>query len=177
MTDTDFFQVLVVVTAIFFPPLSVFLERGCGSDFLLNFLLSCLGFFPGAVHACFIVYRSESALVYNPHSYAPSTLASALGKGRLTGDDILRAASDEDREERRKIRVEGRAGGDDEKGWSGARGRAPSYRSTVTGPPAYDAPSSDEDGSEADEYRQQAQMSEKRRGKQAARERDQDFYV
>ncbi|GAA6053139.1 hypothetical protein JCM3770_002873 [Rhodotorula araucariae] len=148
MTDTDFFQVLVVLTAIFFPPLSVFLERGCGSDFLLNFLLSCLGFLPGLAHALWIVYKNEKAIVYNPTSYAPSTLASSRRKRQLTMDQVLRAASDEDRKEKEKIHAEGHAPSrrrDDDGGEKG-RGSGRSHRQVT--------PSTDDDDSGDDDYHQ-----------------------
>jgi uncharacterized membrane protein YqaE (UPF0057 family) len=37
--------------AIILPPLGVFLERGCGSDLLINILLTILGYIPGIIHA------------------------------------------------------------------------------------------------------------------------------
>jgi len=35
--------------AIFIPPVAVAIETGCSMDLLLNFLLTLLGWFPGAV--------------------------------------------------------------------------------------------------------------------------------
>ncbi|KAI1133467.1 hypothetical protein F5Y10DRAFT_260348 [Nemania abortiva] len=40
-----------IILAIILPPLGVFLERGCGADFLINILLTILGYFPGIIHA------------------------------------------------------------------------------------------------------------------------------
>jgi uncharacterized membrane protein YqaE (UPF0057 family) len=36
-----------VILAIIFPPLGVFLERGCGVDLLINIGLTLLGYIPG----------------------------------------------------------------------------------------------------------------------------------
>ncbi|KAH6912746.1 hypothetical protein BKA70DRAFT_1264832 [Coprinopsis sp. MPI-PUGE-AT-0042] len=43
--------------AIFLPPLGVLLERGCGADFLINILLTCLGYIPGIIHAIYIIFK------------------------------------------------------------------------------------------------------------------------
>ncbi|GAA5841939.1 hypothetical protein JCM9279_003163 [Rhodotorula babjevae] len=127
MTNAELLECLAVITALFFPPLSVFLERGCGGSFLLNVLLTFLGFLPGLVHALYVLWKSESAASSLPSSYSRSTLASA--NKELTTDDLLRAASDEEAEERRKVRRE-RGGTVDEERELG-RGRPPSYRATA----------------------------------------------
>lgn len=36
--------------AFFFPPLAVFLDRGCGCQLLINCLLTLLGWIPGTIH-------------------------------------------------------------------------------------------------------------------------------
>ncbi|THU86421.1 UPF0057-domain-containing protein [Dendrothele bispora CBS 962.96] len=46
-TTSDICKILV---AIFLPPLGVFFERGCGADFLINILLTILGWLPGIIH-------------------------------------------------------------------------------------------------------------------------------
>ncbi|KAK0276738.1 hypothetical protein LTR35_002879 [Friedmanniomyces endolithicus] len=38
------------------PPLGVFLIAGCGADILINILLTCLGYFPGHIHAFYLEY-------------------------------------------------------------------------------------------------------------------------
>ncbi|KAI8645866.1 hypothetical protein BD408DRAFT_337881 [Parasitella parasitica] len=45
------------VLAVVFPPLGVFGERGCGSDLLINIILTCLGWIPGIVHAIYIIFK------------------------------------------------------------------------------------------------------------------------
>ncbi|KAK4122413.1 UPF0057-domain-containing protein [Parathielavia appendiculata] len=46
-----------MVFAVILPPLGVFLERGCDSSFLLNILLTILGYIPGIVHALYIICK------------------------------------------------------------------------------------------------------------------------
>ncbi|KAH6854359.1 hypothetical protein B0I37DRAFT_410452 [Chaetomium sp. MPI-CAGE-AT-0009] len=46
-----------IIFAVIIPPLGVFLERGCGSDLLINILLTVLGYLPGIVHALWIICR------------------------------------------------------------------------------------------------------------------------
>ncbi|KAJ5795476.1 uncharacterized protein N7518_004016 [Penicillium psychrosexuale] len=45
-----------IIFAIILPPLGVFLERGCGADFLINILLTILGWIPGVIHAMYLHY-------------------------------------------------------------------------------------------------------------------------
>ncbi|GAA6054780.1 hypothetical protein NBRC10513_007414 [Rhodotorula toruloides] len=175
MTDRDLYQLCLVVLSVLLPPAAVFLQRGCGGDLLASCLLTFLGFLPGLVHALYITFKYESAIVYNPEHYNHSTLEEA-SHAPLTTDDILRAASDEDRQEKERIRRE--KGGADASDVSSDEGvdksryslaRTPSYRSTATGPPAYDAhdPSDSED--DLARYHRYASMSEKSMGKRRAR--------
>ncbi|KAJ7219183.1 hypothetical protein GGX14DRAFT_355441, partial [Mycena pura] len=53
-TATD---ILKIIGAIIFPPLGVFLERGCGADLLINILLTILGWVPGIIHALYIIFK------------------------------------------------------------------------------------------------------------------------
>ncbi|EXA31012.1 plasma membrane proteolipid 3 [Fusarium oxysporum f. sp. pisi HDV247] len=46
-----------IIFAIFLPPLGVFMERGCGSDFWINVLLTILGYIPGIIHAMYIILK------------------------------------------------------------------------------------------------------------------------
>ncbi|KAN0133811.1 Proteolipid membrane potential modulator [Lactarius tabidus] len=54
LTGSDICKILC---AIFIPPLGVFLERGCGADFLINILLTILGYIPGIIHALYIILK------------------------------------------------------------------------------------------------------------------------
>ncbi|KAK3621336.1 hypothetical protein LTR56_001284 [Elasticomyces elasticus] len=48
--------ILLVIITIFLPPVGVFLIAGCGADLLINILLTCLGYFPGHIHAFYLEY-------------------------------------------------------------------------------------------------------------------------
>ncbi|KAI0797686.1 hypothetical protein C8Q75DRAFT_801613 [Abortiporus biennis] len=48
---------LVFSFAVIFPPVGVFLERGCGADLLINILLTLLGYIPGIIHALYIILK------------------------------------------------------------------------------------------------------------------------
>ncbi|ETN42468.1 uncharacterized protein HMPREF1541_01624 [Cyphellophora europaea CBS 101466] len=50
-------DVLLYFMAIFLPPVSVFLKRGCAADFLINICLSILGWIPGVLHAFWIISK------------------------------------------------------------------------------------------------------------------------
>jgi uncharacterized membrane protein YqaE (UPF0057 family) len=50
-----------IILAIILPPLGVFLERGCGSDLLINIFLTILGFIPGIIHALFVISLKSSS--------------------------------------------------------------------------------------------------------------------
>lgn len=53
MHARDWFLVFI---AIFIPPLAVWLKRGFFTkDLLINFLLFLLGFFPGLIHALYVI--------------------------------------------------------------------------------------------------------------------------
>ena len=46
-----------ILIAILLPPLGVFLQVGFGGAFWLNILLTLLGYFPGFVHAVYILAK------------------------------------------------------------------------------------------------------------------------
>lgn len=48
----DFIKILF---AILLPPVGVFLEVGLGLHFWLNILLTLLAYFPGVIHAVYII--------------------------------------------------------------------------------------------------------------------------
>ncbi len=51
-----------VIWAWLLPPVAVFLETGCGCAFLLNILLTILGWLPGVIHAyCVILHCGEDS--------------------------------------------------------------------------------------------------------------------
>lgn len=44
-----------IIVAIFLPPVGVALEKGIGSDFCINILLTILGYIPGIIHALYAI--------------------------------------------------------------------------------------------------------------------------
>lgn len=46
-----------LICAIFLPPLGVFLQVGLGRDFWINLVLTVLGYFPGIIHAVWVILR------------------------------------------------------------------------------------------------------------------------
>ncbi|MBO0350781.1 YqaE/Pmp3 family membrane protein [Phormidium pseudopriestleyi FRX01] len=46
-----------LICAIFLPPLGVFLQVGLGRDFWINLVLTLLGYFPGIIHAVWVIAR------------------------------------------------------------------------------------------------------------------------
>ena len=50
-------RLVLILIAIFLPPVAVVLTRGFGKDLLINILLCLLLFFPGMVHALWVVSK------------------------------------------------------------------------------------------------------------------------
>lgn len=46
-----------ILIAILLPPLGVFLQEGVGKHFWINLLLTILGYFPGIIHAVYIIAK------------------------------------------------------------------------------------------------------------------------
>ena len=50
----DFFRILI---SILLPPLGVFLQVGFEKHFWINIVLTILGYFPGVIHAVYIIAK------------------------------------------------------------------------------------------------------------------------
>ncbi|KAK3398409.1 hypothetical protein B0T20DRAFT_207862 [Sordaria brevicollis] len=50
-------DIILFILAIFVPPLAVFFDRGFKVDFWINILLTILAWFPGIIHAWYVLYR------------------------------------------------------------------------------------------------------------------------
>jgi len=50
-------DVLRVILSVIIPPVGVFLQVGLGLQFWLNILLTLLGYFPGLIHAVWVITR------------------------------------------------------------------------------------------------------------------------
>ncbi|KAI4260203.1 MAG: hypothetical protein L6R42_004167 [Xanthoria sp. 1 TBL-2021] len=48
-------DIIKIIFAIFLPPVGVALEKGIGSDFCINVLLTILGYIPGIIHALYVI--------------------------------------------------------------------------------------------------------------------------
>ena len=53
-------KLVLILIAIFLPPVAVVLKRGFGKDLLINILLCLLVFFPGMVHALWVVSKGDA---------------------------------------------------------------------------------------------------------------------
>ncbi len=51
-------KLVLIIIAIIFPPVAVFLIKGFGMDLLVNIVLCILLFLPGLVHALWLVTKS-----------------------------------------------------------------------------------------------------------------------
>ena len=50
-------DIIRILLSIAIPPLGVFLQVGLGKDFWINILLTLLGYFPGLIHAIYIIAK------------------------------------------------------------------------------------------------------------------------
>ena len=50
-------DLLRIIIAILLPPLGVFLQVGIGKQFWINILLTILGYFPGIIHAVWVIAK------------------------------------------------------------------------------------------------------------------------
>lgn len=50
-------KVVLIILAIFLPPVAVFLHKGAGKDLVINILLCLLMFLPGMIHALWLVSK------------------------------------------------------------------------------------------------------------------------
>ena len=50
-------KIVLIILAILLPPVAVFLKKGIGKDLLINIILCLVFFFPGMVHAIWLVTK------------------------------------------------------------------------------------------------------------------------
>ena len=50
-----------IIACIILPPLGVFLSVGLGSAFIINVLLTLLGWLPGIIHALWVMTKEKEA--------------------------------------------------------------------------------------------------------------------
>lgn len=77
ITDQSRSDIIKIIFAIILPPVGVFLERGCGADFLINVLLTILGYIPGVSYnilRCRPPARPQTNTdIFVSRSFTPST--------------------------------------------------------------------------------------------------------
>ncbi|MFP4103882.1 YqaE/Pmp3 family membrane protein [Coleofasciculus sp.] len=56
-------KLLRIVLGILLPPVGVFLTTGISSAFLINILLTLLGWLPGSIHAVWVIVKHEERYV------------------------------------------------------------------------------------------------------------------
>jgi uncharacterized membrane protein YqaE (UPF0057 family) len=54
--------IVLIILAIFLPPLAVFLMVGLGRDFWINLILTLLFWLPGTVHAIYLIVSRSAAV-------------------------------------------------------------------------------------------------------------------
>lgn len=52
-------KIVLIILALFLPPIAVYLKSGANRDLVINILLCCLIYFPGIVHALWLVTKSK----------------------------------------------------------------------------------------------------------------------
>lgn len=62
-------NILRFVLAILVPPLGVFLTFGLGPTFLINLLLTLLGWVPGSIHAVWAIAKHEQQMDHSTRGY------------------------------------------------------------------------------------------------------------
>ena len=50
-------KIVLILLAIFLPPVAVFLKKGAGQDLIINIVLCLLFFIPGVVHALWLITK------------------------------------------------------------------------------------------------------------------------
>lgn len=50
-------DILRIILSVIIPPVGVFLQVGIGLQFWLNIVLTLLGYFPGLIHAIWVILR------------------------------------------------------------------------------------------------------------------------
>jgi uncharacterized membrane protein YqaE (UPF0057 family) len=50
-------KVVLIILAIVFPPIAVYLKNGAGKDLVINILLCLVFYLPGIVHALWLVTK------------------------------------------------------------------------------------------------------------------------
>ena len=50
-------KIVLIILAIFLPPIAVFMKKGAGKDLIINIVLCILFLLPGVIHALWLVTK------------------------------------------------------------------------------------------------------------------------
>lgn len=50
-------KIVLIILAIFLPPVAVFLKKGAGKDLIINIILTLIMFLPGCIHALWVTTK------------------------------------------------------------------------------------------------------------------------
>jgi len=76
---------ILVVIAVFLPPLAVFFKHGLHHQFWVNILLTFLGYIPGVIHAWYEVLRTPQYYYIPPRYAAAAPVGNVGGAGMPAG--------------------------------------------------------------------------------------------
>jgi uncharacterized membrane protein YqaE (UPF0057 family) len=54
-------SIIKLVIAVLLPPLGVLIEEGLGKQFVINIILTILGYLPGIIHATWLIAQADAA--------------------------------------------------------------------------------------------------------------------
>ena len=57
-------SLLMILLTIFLPPVAVWLKQGIGVQFLINLVLTLIGWLPGVIHAYWVNTRGGETLAW-----------------------------------------------------------------------------------------------------------------
>lgn len=57
--DVNTVSLVAILLALFLPPLGVALKCGIGSSFIINIILTFFFWFPGVIHAFFVILNED----------------------------------------------------------------------------------------------------------------------
>ncbi|KAK0523616.1 hypothetical protein OC834_001916 [Tilletia horrida] len=72
-TPSSNLDILLYFLAIFLPPASVGIKRGCGADVIINIALTVLAWLPGLIHAWYIVAKYPEPDTTHAHRVADAS--------------------------------------------------------------------------------------------------------
>ncbi|KAG0695687.1 hypothetical protein DFH29DRAFT_256570 [Suillus ampliporus] len=55
--DSNGTDCVLIFVALIFPPAAAAFISGCGCDLIVNILLTLLGYFPGLIHALWLIFK------------------------------------------------------------------------------------------------------------------------